>query len=68
MNKLTKLGLLFQIPNAILLIGVMFYLIIFKINWSLINLNIIALIVFGSLYAIINVVSIILLISGIDKK
>lgn len=68
MNKLTKWGLIFQIPNATLLFIFIFYLLIYKVDWNVLSLNLVVWIIFGSIYAITNVASVILLISGFNKE
>lgn len=65
MKESTKWGLILQIPNAIILIVALFYLIINNISMPNFNLNMVAWIIFGTLYGLMNIASIVLLVSGI---
>jgi hypothetical protein len=66
MKESTKWGLILQIPNLILVILAIGYLIV-NINLPSFNLNMIAWIIFGTMYGLMNIASLILLVSGINN-
>ena len=63
MNKRIKVGLFLQIPNLLILLIIISEFMIDKINWQSISYNI-GYILIGTTFALINITSIIYLITG----
>jgi hypothetical protein len=68
MNNLIKWGLFFQIPNIAIIIILAFIFGANNINFSAINLTTIFYIIIGTLYGLMNIASVILIVSGVFKK
>ena len=66
MNKFIKTGLLLQIPNVLIVSVFLLILIVSKVNWTGIIDNLIWIIL-GTLFAIVNLASLVLLFIGIGK-
>lgn len=67
MNKYFKYGLLLQIPNISLILAFIIFNLIIKVNWLTISNNLF-LIISISIYALINVFSLIFFIVGLTNK
>ena len=63
MNKLIKIGLIFQIPNLLALVVLILGLIIFNVNWSFMYENA-GFIILGVVFGLCNIFSLILIVSG----
>ena len=64
MNKLLKIGLIFQIPNLLALVVLILGLVIFNINWGWMYENA-GFIILGVIFSLLNIFSIIFIALGI---
>lgn len=66
MNKLTKIGLILQIPNSCAL-TVFILMLLSTLNWTLI-LSYAGWIILGVVFGLVNIFSFILLVCGVLEK
>jgi len=67
MDKNLKIGLLLQIPNALIVMSLLVGYIILKIDWLTI-LNNLPIIIVATVWILINLASIFYIIAGFSKK
>ena len=68
MNKFLKLGLVLQIPNLTVILLFISYFIIKLIDWNQFNGYVLIWIFLGTLYILINIISLIVIIIGLSER